>query len=343
VDEETVTEAGRTVAVERAPGGNGRAVVEAAGALVWREREGRLELPVVHRPWYKDWSWPKGKLDPGELLPTAAAREVAEEIGEHVVLGAPLPSLRYTTSDGRPKRVHYWAARCTTDDDAAVAVRAPVARAPLDEIDDVVWVSATTAGELLTRRADRAPLEALVHLWERGRLATHAVVVARHGRAQRRSAWKGGEETRPLTAQGRMQAKALVPVLAAFGVGEIVTSPWERCLRTVTPYAERTGLPVRTVDALTEAAFKEDPAKSAQVVEELLREPRGVVLSTHRPVLRSVMDAIGEGTRRWTIGTLPEKDPWLRTGEALVAHVAGSGSAARVVAVERHRGAANGD
>lgn len=326
------------------PDTNGRGVVEAAGALVWREREGRLELPVVHRPRYKDWSWPKGKLDPGELLPTAAVREVAEEIGEQVVLGVPLPSLRYTTSDGRIKRVHYWAARCASDDDgAAVAVRAPVAQAPLEEIDDVVWVSAATAGDLLTRRADRAPLEALLRLWERGRLATSAVVVARHGRAQRRSAWKGGEETRPLTGQGRAQAKALVPVLAAYGVAEIVTSPWERCLRTVVPYAERTGLPVRTVDALTEAAFKEDPGKSAHVVDELLHEPRNVVLSTHRPVLRAVMDAVGECTRRWTIGALPERDPWLRTGEALVAHVTGSGASARVVAVERHRGAANGD
>ncbi|EYR64354.1 hypothetical protein N866_12335 [Actinotalea ferrariae CF5-4] len=333
-------------AVETAPGAalNGRGVVEAAGALVWRERDGRLELPVVHRPRYKDWSWPKGKVDPGEQLPAAAVREVAEEIDEQVVLGVPLPSLRYTTSDGRTKRVHYWAARCATDDDAAaLTVRPQVERAPLEEIDDVVWVSAATAGELLTRRADRAPLETLLTLWERGRLATRAVVVARHGRAQRRSAWKGGEETRPLTAQGRAQAKALVPVLAAFGVGEVVTSPWERCLSTVVPYAERTGLPVRTVDALTEDAFKADPAASARVVEELLSSPRDVVLSTHRPVLRSVMDAVGEGTRRWTIGALPEKDPWLRTGEALIAHVTGSGAAARVVAVERHRGAANGD
>lgn len=322
----------------------GRGLIEAAGALVWREREGRLELPVVHRPRYKDWSWPKGKVDPGELLPTAAVREVAEEIGTEVVLGVPLPSLRYTTSDGRTKRVHYWAARCVTDDDAAaIAVRAPVTQAPLEEIDDIVWVSAATAGEMLTRRADRAPLEAVLRLWERGRLTTSAVVVARHGRAQRRSAWKGEEETRPLTGQGRAQAKALVPVLSAFGVGEVVTSPWERCLRTVVPYAESTGLPVRTVDALTEDAFTADPGASAHVVDELLHAPRNVVLSTHRPVLRSVMDAVGECTRRWTVGSLPDEDPWLRTGEALVAHVTGSGAAARVVAVERHRGASNGE
>ena len=56
---------------------------------------------MVHRPRYKDWSWPKGKLDPRETYPAAAAREVAEEIGDAVVLGVPLPSLQYTTSDGK--------------------------------------------------------------------------------------------------------------------------------------------------------------------------------------------------------------------------------------------------
>lgn len=314
--------------------------VQAAGALVWRERDGRIELPLVHRPRYQDWSWPKGKLDPGELLPTAAVREVCEEIGVPVVLGVALPSIAYPTSDGKAKRVHYWAARVAEPgDEAALTLRGEVEPASPAEIDEVVWVSPTAAADLLTRRADRAPLERLMWLHERGRLKTAAVVVARHGRAQRRSAWKGGEETRPLTGQGRAQASAMVPVLSAFGVVEVVTSPWERCLRTVTPYADAAGLPVRTVDALTEAAFKEDPAKAAAVVDDLLQDPRGVVVSTHRPVLRSVVDTVNEATRRWTFGALPTKDPWLKTGEMLVCHVS-DGSGPRVVAVERHRGAA---
>ncbi|MDT0167164.1 NUDIX hydrolase [Actinotalea sp. AC32] len=325
-----------TASTEDRPG-----TVQAAGALVWRERDGRIELPLVHRPRYQDWSWPKGKLDPGELLPTAAVREVCEEIGEAVVLGVALPSIAYRTSDGKGKRVHYWAARVAgPDDGAALSVRGSVSPAPESEIDEVLWVTPTAAADLLTRRADRLPLERLMWLRERDRLATNAVVVARHGRAQRRSAWKGGEETRPLTGQGRTQAAAMVPVLSAFGVGEVVSSPWERCLRTVTPYAERTGLPVRTVDALTEAAFKEDPAKAAAVVDDLLQNPRGVVVSTHRPVLQSVVDTVNEATRRWTFGSLPTKDPWLKTGEMLVCHVS-DGDRPRVVAVERHRGAAS--
>ena len=62
-------------------------VVQAAGALVWRVRQSRLQVALVHRPRYKDWSWPKGKLDPGEATVTAAWREVAEEFGHDVVLG----------------------------------------------------------------------------------------------------------------------------------------------------------------------------------------------------------------------------------------------------------------
>ena len=141
--------------------------VHAAGALVWRLRRRRLEVCLIHRPRYRDWSWPKGKLDPGESCAAAAVREVAEETGTAVVLGVPLPALRYRTPDGGRKHVRYWAARAATDDDAApLAARAPVERAALTEIDDVVWVSAPTARDLLTRPTDRRPLDVVAGLHE---------------------------------------------------------------------------------------------------------------------------------------------------------------------------------
>ena len=102
-------------------------VVEAAGALVWRVRLGTLQVALVHRPRYDDWSWPKGKVDPGETILAAATREVAEETGHDVVLGVPLPGLEYALSDGRRKRVHYWAAQVAgRPDAAALRARAPV-------------------------------------------------------------------------------------------------------------------------------------------------------------------------------------------------------------------------
>ncbi len=313
-------------------------VVHAAGALPWRERDGRLEVALIHRPRYRDWSWPKGKLDPGESLPAAACREVAEETGTPVVLGVPLPTLRYRMPDGARKEVRYWAARVATDADAAALdARDLVQRAPLTEIDDVVWVSTSTAADLLTRPTDRTPLTVLTERHATGRLATRVVAVARHGRAKQRSAWKRGEATRPLTAQGEAQARALVDVLSAFGVAEVVTSPWARCVRTMAPYAERTGLTPRELDVLTEEAVRDDPQAAAALVSSLLGHARDAVVCTHRPALSAVLSAVADATRRWTTGTVPDSDPWLRTGEVLVAHVAGTGADARVVAVETHR------
>ncbi len=69
----------------------GSTTVHAAGAIVWRGTGRTLEVLLVHRPRYDDWSWPKGKLDPGESLPACAVREVAEETGHSIVLGLPLP------------------------------------------------------------------------------------------------------------------------------------------------------------------------------------------------------------------------------------------------------------
>lgn len=313
-------------------------VVQAAGGLPWRVRAGRLEVALVHRPRYRDWSWPKGKLDPGESAPAAACREVAEETGTPVVLGPPLPGLRYRLQDGTPKRVHYWAVRVATDADAAaLGARDPVRQASVAEIDDVVWVSAGTAADLLTRAADRRPLVALRRLHDAGRLATRVLVVARHGRARERSAWPDDEESRPLTPQGEAQARALVGVLAAFGVGEVVTSPWARCLRTVAPYAERTGLRPRLVDALTEKAYLADRRATLEAVTPYLVTPRDAVVCTHRPALEAVMALVGDATRRWTTGAVPATDPWLRTGEVLVAHVALTANGPRVVALETHR------
>ena len=313
-------------------------VVLAAGAVVWRLSGDRFEVALVHRPRYRDWSWPKGKLEPGESAPAAAVREVAEETGTPVVLGVPLPSMRYQTPDGLAKHVRYWAARVAGDDDgAALSARPQVRRAAIDEIDDMIWVPASTAADMLTRPTDRRPLGVLQRLWDHGRLSTRVLVVARHGRARKRSAWDGNEETRPLTTQGRAQADALVAVLAAFGVREIVTSPWERCRRTVAPYAEGTGLPVHTMGALTEAAHAADPAAAVAACSDYLSRPRDAVVVTHRPVLPALMDVVGEATRRWTAGRVPTTDPYLRTGELLAVHVAGSGHRTRVVAVERHR------
>ena len=84
--------------------------MRAAGALIWRVNGGELEVLMIHRDRYDDWSWPKGKLDAGETMPECAAREVFEEVGLDIHLGIPLPAMSYPVASGA-KVVYYWAAK----------------------------------------------------------------------------------------------------------------------------------------------------------------------------------------------------------------------------------------
>ena len=120
--------------------------VQAAGGVVVRDApDGGPEILLVHRPRYDDWSIPKGKLEPGETHEAAAVREVEEETGVRVELGAELPASRYVDRNGRDKVVRYWMMTVVTQSGWV----------PNDEIDDVVWVSADDARRLLTYDADR--------------------------------------------------------------------------------------------------------------------------------------------------------------------------------------------
>jgi 8-oxo-dGTP diphosphatase len=303
---------------------------------VWRVVDGRLQVQMVHRPRYDDWSWPKGKLEPVEPEQAAAVREVAEETGSPVIIGSPLPGLRYKLPEGRWKTVRYWAARQARlpDDRAPLGARPPLAPASPDEIDKVEWVDAADAPKMLTRRADRKPLAALVNELEHGRLDTHAVVIVRHGRAVPRDAWHGEEPDRPLTPLGYAHAAAVVPVLAAYGVTTVLSSRWERCAATVEPYVRAAGVRPEYSEHLAEVEHERSPARVAAAVRQLLETPRSSVLCTHRPVLSTVLDVLGQHSRRSVADALPGKDPYLEPGEMLVAHVARTAKGPRVVAAE---------
>ena len=132
----------------------GTTVVQAAGGVVWRrEAGGDLEVLLVHRPRYDDWTVPKGKLDAGEDHADAARREVQEETGLRCALGPELASTSYRDRKGRPKHVRYWA-------------MTPVAGrfTPTDEVDEVVWLPVEDAKALLTYERDRAVLDGLREL-----------------------------------------------------------------------------------------------------------------------------------------------------------------------------------
>lgn len=312
-------------------------VVESAGTLVWRRRSGVLQVQLVHRPGYDDWSWPKGKLDDGETPQGAAMREVAEETGKPVVLGRPLPGLRYLTPEGRVKHVHYWAARRARKghDSYALTARAPVAPVNRREIDRAEWLPVDDAAARLTHDADRAPLEALLAAHAQGLLHTRAVVITRHGLALSRSLWHGSERHRPLTPVGHAHAAALVPVLAAYGVEQVISSRWERCATTIDPYVRAAGIRPTFSEYLTEAQHERLPSRVAATMRDLLSETdESTVLCTHRPVMPTVMDALARHAPAAVADVLPAADPFLDPGTALVAHVATTEQGPRVVAAE---------
>lgn len=309
--------------------------VIAAGALVWRIRDGELQVLAVHRPRYDDWSWPKGKLDKGETLPACAIREVAEETGKQVILGQPLPTLRYANG-GKTKVVKYWAAHVASDGAPAVKARPPVEDASEQEIDKKRWLSVEDARRTITFKDDLRPLEVLVEAFRNDRLETRAFVLARHARAKRRKAWDGEDIDRPITKKGATRAQELVPLLAAFGVKHVDSSPAQRCVQTVEPYAEAAGLKVKCFKALTEPGHAAKPLATASVFVNLLGKPTSTVVCVHRPTLPTIVEMVRAATRPYTRGALPRKNPYLPAGGVLVAHVLDTDSGPRVTAVETH-------
>lgn len=254
--------------------------VLAAGAVVWRESAHNvMEICLVHRPRYDDWSLPKGKLDPGEHILAAAVREVFEETGHQVRLGRPLPAQHYV-SDGRPKIVRYWAARA--EDDAA-------GRTPDTEVDHVVFLSVDEARARLTHPRDAEVLEGFMSK----PVHTTPFVVLRHSKAVPRKSWHGNDLSRPLSRAGHDHAYRLEAPLAALGIRRVVSSDAVRCVDTVRPYAAAHRVTIELEPQLSEEGFAAaGPRAIAKVVDDLVGDGPATVCS-HRPVLPHLIKATG--------------------------------------------------
>ena len=99
---------------------------------------------MVHRPVHHDWSFPKGKLEPGETFEQAARREVLEETGMACRLVRFIGHTEYVDRKGRSKAVAYW-------------VMAPEAGSfrPNPEVDELRWATLEDAARLLSYPRDR--------------------------------------------------------------------------------------------------------------------------------------------------------------------------------------------
>lgn len=325
-------------------------LIRSAGALVWRPvgdavgappgtplEPSQLQVLLVHRPRYRDWSWPKGKAELNEPLPQAAVREVEEETGEVVILQAPLTLQRYRLGSGHTKEVHYWAARLAGSN-SAKAARPLVVRASPKEIDITRWVKPGRARHLLTRRGDRRLLNELLDRAARGELDSSTVILLRHAKSRARDSWSRDEADRPLTRLGGSQALDLVPMLSAFGVDKIHTSSWLRCVQTVSPYAALTDVKMKTHDYLTEDGVAADPEESTKLSRKLLKKPKGShLVSLHSPGLEPLLVPWKEhrGATKYPALDLPREG--LRKAEMFVAHVAHPGGQDwDILDVERH-------
>lgn len=299
-------------------------VIRAAGAVITRGEGVAREFLVIHRGYRDDWTFPKGKVDPGEHLVGAAVREVREETGLAVRLGLPLPTQKYTVN-GKAKHSHYW---------HAVALGGEFT--PNDEVDEVRWLTYAEASALVTYEHDHEVLTAAA-----AAQISDPLVVLRHTQAMKRAEWALGDDTlhdrdtsRPLTAVGRMQAHNLVPVLAAFGVGTLHSSDSRRCRDTVSPYASARSLPIRLVPELSEEAHTTDPAAAVAFTQRLARNDSHATLCTHRPVMPTVMGAL-EVAFQWDDPGKKAFDPTLTPGSLVVFH-RDPANLSRLWTVERH-------
>ena len=253
-------------------------VIEAAGGVLWRPRAGGngVEVALVHRPKYDDWSLPKGKLDPGEHVLLGALREIREETGFQATPGRPLGEIHYL-KDGEPKRVRYWATRAVAG-----------AFSPSDEVDQIVWLPAQEAQRHLVPQRDGH----ILGEFDRDTRPTWPCLLVRHGCAGERAAWPGDDRERPLDEEGYAQAEALTPILDAYKVQRVISADVLRCLDTVGPYAERRRLPVESEPLVSEGGTQAHPEQAVDRLRDVFATGDGVAVCSQGKAIPVLLDGL---------------------------------------------------
>ncbi|MGW0434032.1 NUDIX hydrolase [Micromonospora sp. NPDC003197] len=230
-------------------------VIRAAGGVAWRcGDDGVVEVCLVHRPRYDDWSLPKGKLDPGEPALLAAVREIAEEADVQAVPQVRLDTTRYV-SNGHPKIVEYWSMR-------AVGVGG---FQPYTEVDQLRWLPVADAIRLVSYPHDATVLRSFAELPP----VSVTLILVRHAAAGTRDTWSGPDTARPLDETGWAQARELARLVPLIRPVRLLSASARRCVQTLDPTAERLDLPIEV-----DGAFDEPTPGHL---------PEGCGLTTHLP------------------------------------------------------------
>lgn len=254
-------------------------MIRAAGALLWREREDcSIEIALIHRPRYGDWTLPKGKIEDGETSLQCAFRELVEETGIRAAFTRQLGTVEYE-ENGERKRVIFWAAHCALNQSTFV---------PNEEVDQLRWLTADEALEQATYQSDIEIIEKFKGQAPR----TDTLIILRHTKALERGDWDEEDAQRTLSEVGFDQAQMLIKHLEPFAIEEIYSSDYVRCVQTVTPLSHSRGLSVSHVPSLNEQVFEEDPQRSISFANALKQDEKNILICSHNPVIPTMLRGI---------------------------------------------------
>jgi 8-oxo-dGTP diphosphatase len=254
-------------------------MIRAAGALLWRETAERsVEIALIHRPRYGDWTLPKGKIEQGETALQCAYRELVEETGIKANFTQQLGSVDYE-ENGQAKRVIFWAAHCALDASNFIAN---------EEVDQLRWLTIEEALEEATYPTD---LEIILKFKDQPK-RSDTLIILRHTKALERGDWDEPDSQRTLDEVGFDQAQLLIKHLEPFAIDEVYTSDFTRCVQTVTPIAHARGLSITAVPSLNEETFHEDPARAVSFANALKQDEKNILICSHNPVIPTMLRGI---------------------------------------------------
>ena len=269
---------------------NAMPTVRAAGCVVWRYGSDEPEVLVVHRPRWDDWSFPKGKLDAGET--TDRGRGTRGRGGDGAAGQARRHGCATTTTRSRPGSRRSSPTGC-----ASHRARADISalRAELgDRRGQVDLAVAGTGATQLPRDVE---------------LLDELTVTAFESSVLLRGATRGGAQASHLagatTQNARWQPRVvrtagrLVPVLAAYGVTRVVTSDAARCVETMLPFVNASGVKVRLEPGLSEEKVSDKVL--ARLAAKALHSDKRIAICTHRPVLPVCAPRWGSRRHRWLL------------------------------------------
>jgi 8-oxo-dGTP diphosphatase len=257
-------------------------MIRAAGGVLWRSRSsGTVEVALVHRPKYDDWSLPKGKLRRGEHPLVTACREVTEETGVHAAAGRRLDIEHYDTAVG-PKAVEYW------------AMQGPDAPfIPTTEVDRMAWLPLADARRRLDYQGDAYAIDTLEVLAGNAAVGS-TVLLVRNGRAVPVRRWAGGEGDRPLDAKGQEQAEALRRTMPTFGPSRLLSACGIRFAETMRPLGAELGLTVEDEPTLGEDEYAAHPGRGMTRVLELAAAGDTAAVCASGAVIRHLLGALAD-------------------------------------------------